>query len=189
MPVIESTERKVDVDAIARDVVTMGLKMVTHGYDTGFHRHRKAQCVMAVAGVLTCEAAGGLWIVPPQNAVWVPAGVEHRITLAGSVEGLQRLHRARRRGKTSLRLLYDRRDATAARAPRPHRAIPDRCSRRGDRIAGGGAAARRDRDGRGGRDASPDATGRAAARSLSEHHGKPSRPRDARVMGQAACDE
>ena len=87
MPVIESTERKVDVDAIARDVVTMGLKMVTHGYDTGFHRHRKAQCVMAVAGVLTCEAEGGLWIVPPQDAVWIPAGVEHRITLAGSVEG------------------------------------------------------------------------------------------------------
>src|ERR1700761_1964189 len=87
MPVIESTERRVDVDGIARDVVTMGLKMVTRGYDTGFHRHRKAQCVMAVSGVLTCEAEGGIWIVPPQAAVWVPPGVEHRIPLAGSVEG------------------------------------------------------------------------------------------------------
>ena len=67
MPIIESTEKRVDVDGIARDVVTMGLKMVTRGIDTGFHRHRKAQCVMAVSGVLTCEAEGGIWIVPPQD--------------------------------------------------------------------------------------------------------------------------
>ena len=87
MPILESTETRVDVDGISRDVVTMGLKMVTRGYETGFHRHRKAQCVMAVSGVLTCEAEGGIWIVPPQAAIWIPPGVEHRITLAGRVEG------------------------------------------------------------------------------------------------------
>ena len=87
MPLIESTKTVVDVESVTRDVLTMGLKMVTRGYDTGFHRHRKAQCVMAVSGVLTCEAEGGIWIVPPQAAVWIPPGVEHRITLAGNVEG------------------------------------------------------------------------------------------------------
>ncbi len=87
MPVLDSTEIKVDVDGISRDVVTMGLKMVARGYETGFHRHRKAQCVMAVSGVLTCEADNGIWIVPPRVAVWIPPGVEHRITLAGRVEG------------------------------------------------------------------------------------------------------
>jgi len=87
MPVFESTEIEVDVDGTSRDVLTMGLKMVTRGFETGFHRHRKAQCVMAVSGVLTCEAEGGIWIVPPQAAIWIPPGVEHCITLAGSVEG------------------------------------------------------------------------------------------------------
>ncbi len=87
MPLIESTDRVVDVECVTRDVLTMGLKIVTRGYDTGFHRHRKAQCVMAVSGVLTCEAEGGIWIVPPRAAMWIPPGVEHRITLAGSVEG------------------------------------------------------------------------------------------------------
>src|SRR5579871_4020700 len=82
MPILESTERKVDVEVVSRDVLTMGLKMVTRGYDTGFHRHRKAQCVMAVSGVLTCEAGGGIWIVPPQDALWIPPGLEHRITMA-----------------------------------------------------------------------------------------------------------
>jgi AraC-like DNA-binding protein len=87
MPILEKPERKVDVEVVSRDVLTMGLKMVTRGYDTGFHRHRKAQCVMAVSGVLTCEAGGGIWIVPPQDALWIPPGIEHRITMAGSVEG------------------------------------------------------------------------------------------------------
>jgi AraC-like DNA-binding protein/mannose-6-phosphate isomerase-like protein (cupin superfamily) len=87
MPILEKPERKVDVEAVTRDVLTMGLVMVTRGYDTGLHRHRKAQCVMAVSGVLTCEAGGGIWIVPPRDALWIPPGIEHRITMAGSVEG------------------------------------------------------------------------------------------------------
>jgi AraC-like DNA-binding protein len=87
MPVLKSTDIKVDVDVIHRDVVTMGLKMVTRKYETGFHRHRKAQFMMAVSGALTCEAEGGIWIVPPQTAIWIPPSIEHRITLAGSVEG------------------------------------------------------------------------------------------------------
>jgi AraC-like DNA-binding protein len=42
---------------------------------------------MAVSGALTCEAEGGMWIVPPQAAIWIPPGIEHRIILAGKVEG------------------------------------------------------------------------------------------------------
>ena len=87
MPILDNTETRVDVDAIPRDVVTMGLKLVTRGYETGFHRHRKAQCVLAVSGVLTCEAEGGVWIVPARNAMWIPPDVDHRISLAGTVEG------------------------------------------------------------------------------------------------------
>ena len=87
MPVFNNTEFRVDFDGLSRDVVTLGLKMVTRGFETGFHSHRKAQCVMAVSGVLTCEAEGGIWLVPPQTAIWIPPGVEHCITFAGNVEG------------------------------------------------------------------------------------------------------
>jgi AraC-like DNA-binding protein len=87
MPVLDTTAIVIDVECVSRDVLTVGLKMVTRRFDTGFHRHRKAQCVMAVSGVMTCEAEGGIWIVPPQAAIWIPPGLEHRITLAGSVEG------------------------------------------------------------------------------------------------------
>jgi hypothetical protein len=44
---------------------------ITGGIETGFHSHRKAQFVMAVSGVLMCEAEGGIWIVPPQTAIWI----------------------------------------------------------------------------------------------------------------------
>jgi AraC-like DNA-binding protein len=87
MPVLENRETKLDVDGICRDVVTMGLKMVTRGFETGFHSHRKAQCVMAVSGFLTCEVEGGIWIVPPQAAIWIPPGIKHSIAFAGNVEG------------------------------------------------------------------------------------------------------
>src|SRR5580700_10382949 len=95
MPVLKNREIKVDVDGICRDVVTMGLKMVTRGFETGFHRHRKAQCVLAVSGVLTCESEGGIWIVPPRTAIWMPPGVEHCITFAGNDEADGRIESGR----------------------------------------------------------------------------------------------
>ena len=122
MPILEKPERKVDVEVVSRDVLTMGLKMVTRGYDTGFHRHRKAQCVMAVSGVLTCEAGGGIWIVPPQDGPLDTPRNRASHHHGGQRRGLQRLHRACRRARPSFRVLHDRRDTTAARAPRsaPH---------------------------------------------------------------------
>jgi AraC-like DNA-binding protein/quercetin dioxygenase-like cupin family protein len=49
------------------------------------HRHRRAQLVYAVEGVMTVETDGALWVVPPLRAVWVPAGVVHSIRMTGRV--------------------------------------------------------------------------------------------------------
>ena len=35
---------------------------------------------------MTVQAAGGLWILPPSHALWVPAGVVHQIRMGGQVE-------------------------------------------------------------------------------------------------------
>lgn len=43
------------------------------------HQHRRAQLVYAEAGVMTVQTATGVWVIPPERAVWVPAGVEHAI--------------------------------------------------------------------------------------------------------------
>ncbi len=49
------------------------------------HTHSRDQLVYASAGVMTVTTVHGAWVVPPQRAVWVPAGVEHQIRMIGAV--------------------------------------------------------------------------------------------------------
>lgn len=84
-----------DPDLVPRPVVTVGAAGIDladldeHGLDRiekDFHRHRKGQLLLLLRGVLTCEIAGSLWIVPPQSALWVPGDLLHKITAAGTIE-------------------------------------------------------------------------------------------------------
>lgn len=84
-----------DPDLVPRPVVTVGAAGIDladlddHGLDRiekDFHRHRKGQLMLLLRGVLTCEIAGGLWIVPAHSALWVPGDVLHKITAAGTIE-------------------------------------------------------------------------------------------------------
>jgi len=49
------------------------------------HRHDHAQLVYAARGLMRVETAVGTWIVPPQRAVWIPAGIVHGVTCVGVV--------------------------------------------------------------------------------------------------------
>lgn len=49
------------------------------GWRTGIHWHARVQLVYASAGVMTVMTEQGLWVVPPQRAVWIPAGVRHEV--------------------------------------------------------------------------------------------------------------
>ena len=49
------------------------------GHQIAPHRHDWSQLLYARAGVMTVATAAGAWVVPPQRAVWVPAGTEHAI--------------------------------------------------------------------------------------------------------------
>jgi AraC-like DNA-binding protein len=44
-----------------------------------------AQLAYASAGVLTVHTTQGSWVVPPHRAVWIPAGVRHRLDMSGRV--------------------------------------------------------------------------------------------------------
>lgn len=56
-------------------------------YDPGTrippHRHNKHQLLYAVSGIMTVRAEAGHWVVPPQFAVWVPAGTVHAVRAHG----------------------------------------------------------------------------------------------------------
>jgi AraC-like DNA-binding protein len=44
-----------------------------------------AQLIYALHGVMTVHASGGLWVIPPYQAMWVPAGHALRVEMGGRV--------------------------------------------------------------------------------------------------------
>lgn len=49
------------------------------------HAHDLAQIVFAKRGVMRVQTAAGAWVVPPQRALWMPAGLVHWIRCATAV--------------------------------------------------------------------------------------------------------
>lgn len=78
----------IEPDDVPRPIVTFGAVMENlTRLETDFHRHTKCQLVFSLRGILSCEVEGGLWMVPSQSAIWVPGGVLHNVTVAGTIEG------------------------------------------------------------------------------------------------------
>lgn len=50
------------------------------------HSHDDAQLTFAVSGTVQIHTADGRWLVPPQLAVWIPAGVTHRLDVLTDAE-------------------------------------------------------------------------------------------------------
>lgn len=47
------------------------------------HNHGWPQLIYATEGVMTVTTEVGVWVVPPQRAAWVPAGMDHEIIVTG----------------------------------------------------------------------------------------------------------
>lgn len=56
------------------------------GTGTALHAHGEAQLIFAASGTMQVYTSSGRWLVPPQLAVWVPAGVSHRIEMLSDTE-------------------------------------------------------------------------------------------------------
>lgn len=50
------------------------------------HQHLRAQLVYAAEGVVRVSTARCTWVVPPQQAVWVPPAVEHAFAAGGAFD-------------------------------------------------------------------------------------------------------
>jgi AraC-like DNA-binding protein/mannose-6-phosphate isomerase-like protein (cupin superfamily) len=56
-----------------------------HDHVIASHAHDWHQLIYASEGVMWVHTAQGDWVVPPNRAVWVPAGVNHGIEMTGRV--------------------------------------------------------------------------------------------------------
>jgi AraC-like DNA-binding protein len=54
------------------------------GHEIEPHAHDWHQLIFASAGIMTVSADKGLWVVPPQWAIWAPASVGHSIKFTGA---------------------------------------------------------------------------------------------------------
>ncbi len=58
----------------------------TRGAGVTLHGHDEAQLIFAASGTVQVYTAAGRWLVPPQLAVWVPAGVLHGVDVLSDAE-------------------------------------------------------------------------------------------------------
>ncbi|WP_370154284.1 helix-turn-helix domain-containing protein [Ferrovibrio sp.] len=62
------------------------------GEEIAPHSHARAQLLYAASGVMRITAReagsdqGGIWIVPPHRAVWIPPACEHAVRMVGPVQ-------------------------------------------------------------------------------------------------------
>lgn len=75
-----------DVDSVSRPVVALSATSVSKDWENARHQHRKAQLIYSVRGILNCEIEDGVWIVPPQCAIWIPGDLPHSARGAGETE-------------------------------------------------------------------------------------------------------
>lgn len=71
---------------IPRVVSAISMDLVTGGREQMPHSHKKAQLILSTRGLVTCDVAKGLWLVPAQCALWIPGGLEHSVRAIGDVE-------------------------------------------------------------------------------------------------------
>ncbi len=104
---IERSTDPLDYQRVPRAVAAMP-KDFASGFEVLPHVHERAQLIYATAGTMRVSTDDGMWVVPPQRALWMPAGVRHSILMLSEL---------------TMRTLYLRDDA-AAHMPDTCRVLP-----------------------------------------------------------------
>lgn len=55
------------------------------GYVDAMHSHHRAQILYAASGVMSVTTARTSFVIPPQRALWLPAGTPHEVSCRGAV--------------------------------------------------------------------------------------------------------
>jgi len=75
----------VDYQHVPRPVAAMA-KQFRDGHVIDTHAHERDQFLYAVSGIMRVRTLAEAWIVPPDRAVYVPAGLPHSVAMRGPVD-------------------------------------------------------------------------------------------------------
>lgn len=77
--------RRLDwIEAATGDVIATSTDF-RDGYRVSPHSHGRAQLLYPFLGSVMISTGQGRWMVPPDHAMWIPAGVEHAVEMIGTV--------------------------------------------------------------------------------------------------------
>jgi len=76
-----------DYEAIPRPIISVGNDYAP-GIARGSHQHRRNQLLYGATGLMIVTTPQGRWVVPPQRALWIPAGVYHAHHNCGTEDAL-----------------------------------------------------------------------------------------------------
>ena len=67
-------------------MVAVNATSTSESWEHAPHSHRKGQLMYTLRGVIHCQIEAGIWIVPPQCALWIPGGLPHAARGSGEAE-------------------------------------------------------------------------------------------------------
>jgi AraC-like DNA-binding protein len=76
----------IDGHVEGRIIPSSPIRMLTHQERIDRHRHDGHQLIYPRRGVLRVFTASGVWVVPPSQGVWIPAGTDHAHRACGTTE-------------------------------------------------------------------------------------------------------
>lgn len=74
-------------DTLDRSIVILKMQERVPDWELAMHHHLKNQFVVCLSGLVTLQTEQGIWILPPNNALWVPAMTEHQVKSYGFSSG------------------------------------------------------------------------------------------------------
>lgn len=78
-------KRSADLPLTIRPVVGL-TDVYPAGLVDDFHSHERAQLSYACSGVMSVVTDNSTFVLPPNRAIWIPAGVRHMVSCRGDVE-------------------------------------------------------------------------------------------------------
>src|ERR1700748_1233815 len=82
---IDITKRHLEFHDTDRAMASMEVTY-PDGASTGFHSHPRGQLLYAIEGVMIVRSAAGIWVIPPNRAAWLVAGLDHEVGMRGDVK-------------------------------------------------------------------------------------------------------
>lgn len=79
-----------EYEAVPRAVLAVGNDYPA-GYEKAPHKHRRGQLLYATSGVMLVGTGSGTWLVPPEQAVWIPPWTLHSMRSTGMPLGTRNL--------------------------------------------------------------------------------------------------